>query len=930
MAAPLIEVGEIVFEKKLSFQAALKHVQMLVRPDMFMATEALVFLDEEMILFATRLANHTCTLISPNVKANTDLVEASVKAIFGKNMAKWAFTAGIKAVMSFRKTEDPAKRWLTPKSPFPIEKLYTDVMQERFDEEATVYFAAVLEYVCADALESAGNRADTSSRKIILEKDVLYTLSEEPELKVLFEIKKQKKKAKEAAKFGSSARKKKASISAGSSVPRDSIVIAENGEYSPEGGASSPGGTISSGDLTPKSQRRLSLFKAFSRKSVRSPRGSDAGSSPASLLATPVGSEQMLRAYSSGDLPYRPSSSGSNNLSPSPDSVSLSSATSETDLQRSPDLAQARRIAEGSRNIRRLSVRNASIGAKPKSRPSLPSTQEFAALRIPETNLQPYSKGGVLGVMSNITEIKVLYPNSTITRLRVQLPSGASTVVEAADDMKMAELLNYVCTRRHLKMSEYALRVAGADVSVDLSTTVSSHKISEIELVQRPDVDKQDDSNLVCLVERNEVTLVLKVSGTRSEIKAAKVHKLIERIADENALDGYYVDTILLTFRSFIEPEDLFYMLLSRFKLSLPENPIPEEIAYYAQWKRPIQMKVCNFIIRWVERYFQDFYESKELLDSLLDLCEFIQQEGMEDKANELSQCVADQLQRFERIHISMLPLEKTDLSVDASEADNVDQSEEGSTELMDKDAQFIAEQITLFDHELFNKVHRVEYLSYVWQASKVDDLCPNLNILISRFNRESYWVATVICTQPELKKRVELIKKFILVGKSCMELQNYFTVFSIVGGLSMAPVQRLKKSWEQVSAKYKTMLTDLESVMNPSQNMKAYRELALQSKPPMIPVLPVYVKDLFFINDGNEKETDNLINFEKLEMLAAVVRNITAICSVPFEHLVPDRDAQLYLKNPTVISNTLLLKNHSLDCEPAATPAAPSTPAPS
>lgn len=919
---------DVNFEKKLSFQAALKHVQMLVHPDMFMATEAMVFLDEEMIIFATRLANQTIHLLKEeSQKATHDTVEQAVKEIFGKNMAKWAFTAGIKAVMLFRKADDPAKRWLTLKSPFPVEKIHEDVLAEKFNEEATVYFAAVLEYVCADALESAGNRASTSSRKIIMEKDILYTLAEgEPELKVLFEIKKQKKKKDSSGssggglKFGT--RKKK------TSTTRDSLFIPENEA------ADFDTNSLGGGDQTTPKSRRLSLFKAFGRKSVKVKDGAMSPGSSSSGSSTPIGSpgsssssltlSSPLRAYSTDNLPSRSNSTTSTTSlpSPSPDNISISSATSETDLQRSPDLAQARKIVDSSKNIRRLSVRHHSVGSKPKTRSPLPTTQEFNILKGSDLQYQPYSRGGVLGVMSTIQEVKVHYPTSATSRLRVLMPGGVSALVEVCDEMSMAELLNYICCRRHLKMSEYTMKLVGSDTKINLRQSFASYKIQEIEIIERAENDKQDDSNLVCLVEKSEVCIVFRVTNGRYEVKAAKVYKLIERIADENSLDGYYVDTILLTFRSFVEPEELFLLLVARFKAVLPNEATPAEIAYYAQWKRPIQIKICNFIIRWIERYFQDFYEKKDLLDLLLDFCDIVHQEGIEDKASEMSQTVADQLQRFEKIHLSLLPLEKADLMAGETDIDSgIEDVESEMVPLFDKDAQFIAEQITLFNHELFNKVHRIEYVNYIWAADKMEDLCPNLNILISRFNKESYWVATQICTEMDMKKRSEVMKKFIMIGKHCLDYQNYFTVFSIVGGLNMAPVQRLKKTWELVSAKYKTQLQELESIMNPSQNMKVYRELAIQSKPPLVPVLPVYVKDLFFINDGNEKEVDNLINFEKLDMISEVVRTITAIVSIPYENFQPDKDAQRYLANPVVINNTLALKNQSLDCEPPPPP---------
>ena len=49
--------------------------------------------------------------------------------------------------------------------------------------------------------------------------------------------------------------------------------------------------------------------------------------------------------------------------------------------------------------------------------------------------------------------------------------------------------------------------------------------------------------------------------------------------------------------------------------------------------------------------------------------------------------------------------------------------------------------------------------------------------------------------------------------------------------------------------------------------------EILLQ--PPKIPIYPMVCKDLTFIDLGNDTKIENLINFEKLRMLAKEVYNI-------------------------------------------------------
>ena len=47
-----------------------------------------------------------------------------------------------------------------------------------------------------------------------------------------------------------------------------------------------------------------------------------------------------------------------------------------------------------------------------------------------------------------------------------------------------------------------------------------------------------------------------------------------------------------------------------------------------------------------------------------------------------------------------------------------------------------------------------------------------------------------------DLTQRVQVLKRFIDVIKECYELNNFFSTFTLVSGLNLSPVQRLKKTW--------------------------------------------------------------------------------------------------------------------------------------
>lgn len=75
--------------------------------------------------------------------------------------------------------------------------------------------------------------------------------------------------------------------------------------------------------------------------------------------------------------------------------------------------------------------------------------------------------------------------------------------------------------------------------------------------------------------------------------------------------------------------------------------------------------------------------------------------------------------------------------------------------------------------------------------------------------------------------------------------------VFS--SGLNLAPVSRLRGTWEKLPSKYEKLFSDLQDLFDPSRNMAKYRNLlnSQNLQPPIIPLFPVIKKDLTFLHEG-------------------------------------------------------------------------------
>ncbi|XP_023237795.1 rap guanine nucleotide exchange factor 2-like isoform X4 [Centruroides sculpturatus] len=110
--------------------------------------------------------------------------------------------------------------------------------------------------------------------------------------------------------------------------------------------------------------------------------------------------------------------------------------------------------------------------------------------------------------------------------------------------------------------------------------------------------------------------------------------------------------------------------------------------------------------------------------------------------------------------------------------------------------------------------------------------------------------------------------------------------MFAILSGLGHGAVSRLRVTWEKLPTKYQKIFEDLQDLMDPSRNMCKYRNLINSEhiQPPIIPFYPVVKKDLTFIHLGNDTFVDNLVNFEKLRMIAKEIRQLMNMCSAPYD----------------------------------------------
>uniref|UniRef100_A0A3Q1HTD0 Rap guanine nucleotide exchange factor 5 n=1 Tax=Anabas testudineus TaxID=64144 RepID=A0A3Q1HTD0_ANATE len=186
-----------------------------------------------------------------------------------------------------------------------------------------------------------------------------------------------------------------------------------------------------------------------------------------------------------------------------------------------------------------------------------------------------------------------------------------------------------------------------------------------------------------------------------------------------------------------------------------------------------------------------------------------------------------------------------------------------------------VAVALTNFDWTIFESIHEQELVYFTFSRHAGSNRTVVLELMLQRCNEIQLWVMTEVLLCSTLCKRVQLIKKFIKIAAHCKAQRNLNCFFAIIMGLNAAAVSRLSQTWEKIPGKFKKLFSELETVTDPSLNHKAYRDSFKKMKAPKIPFLPLLLKDITFIHEGNKTFHDNLVNFEKLHMIADTVRLI-------------------------------------------------------
>lgn len=382
-------------------------------------------------------------------------------------------------------------------------------------------------------------------------------------------------------------------------------------------------------------------------------------------------------------------------------------------------------------------------------------------------------------------------------------------------------------------------------------------------------------------------------------VKGATFERLATWAASQNT-DPKLSKAFLMCYRSFGSPTDLFNVLLKLY------GYVPEAGNTFVP-SPPKLNRLNAFLFEWVDsHFFEDFFK-KPLYSQILDFAKNSKTLSKDDSSKLKLLFIQKPKQKPAKGRPAPVPPIRPPETFK-------------SIDIVEVSAAAIAEQLTLIDFKQFGGIKAKEFLNLAWTKSNKEDLSPHLLAYCRRFNQVSWWVATQVVEASDKKRQQHLIKKFIMIADKCYALGNFNSLMAIISGLNNFSIQRLRKAWEMLAVKTREVFDKLERVMAPQKNFHRYRLELEKRAPPLIPYMAMYLRDITFIYDGNTDHIDEnktLINFEKFELVAALLSEIEKYQGTPYDIPVDDT-LHAYLLNVTFLDEDALHKQ-SLECEPPA-----------
>ncbi|XP_030380880.1 guanine nucleotide-releasing factor 2 isoform X2 [Scaptodrosophila lebanonensis] len=400
----------------------------------------------------------------------------------------------------------------------------------------------------------------------------------------------------------------------------------------------------------------------------------------------------------------------------------------------------------------------------------------------------------------------------------------------------------------------------GRDESV---TPISTPKLEEDDQEHEEEQEDENDvdeqlPNMLEVIDITPYLILKKTEEEGPEVKGGFIDALIVHASRASARsDNAFSEAFITTFRTFIQPIDVIEKLTHRY-------------TYFFCQMQDQKQKAAKETFSLLVRVVNDLTLSDLSSELLSLLVEFVYQLVC---SGELYMAKVLRIKFVEKVTY------KNQQTAEKALHPCNDKPTHQQLSLLDLKSLEIAEQMTLLDAELFQKIEIPEVLLFA--KDQCEEKSPNLNKFTEHFNKMSYWARSKILQLSDAKEREKHVNKFIKIMKHLRKMNNYNSYLALLSALDSSPIRRLE--WQKGTAEE---VRSFCALIDSSSSFRAYRQALADTQPPCIPYIGLVLQDLTFVHVGNQDYmAKGVINFSKRWQQYNIIVNMKRFkkCAYPF-----------------------------------------------
>ncbi|XP_075194263.1 ras guanyl-releasing protein 3 isoform X2 [Anomaloglossus baeobatrachus] len=318
---------------------------------------------------------------------------------------------------------------------------------------------------------------------------------------------------------------------------------------------------------------------------------------------------------------------------------------------------------------------------------------------------------------------------------------------------------------------------------------------------------------------------------------------------------------VLLMHRWYLSSTELAGKLLSIYRNASGENC------------NDLRLKTCHFMRYWILEFPAEFNLDLGLIQMTEEFRELASQLGYEEHINLIDISSIPSYDWMRRVTQRKKTSKKGKVCLLFDHLEPVE----------------LAEHLTFLEYKAFRRISFTDYQSYVIHGCLVDN--PTLERSIALFNGISKWVQLMVLSKPSPQQRAEVITKYINVAEKLLDLQNFNTLMSVVGGLSHSSISRLKDTHAHLSTDVTKVWNEMTELVSSNGNYCNYRKAFSECEEFKIPILGVHLKDLIAVHViFPDWIDDNKVNTVKMQQLYVTLNELVSLQSAS-HHLETSMD---------------------------------------